>query len=168
MKYNFNLMTGNIFDYIGHVDAICITTNGTIKSNGELVMGAGVAKQFYDKYNKQYQIARLLAQKIYNGPAINKMLVVDSKDNLCYNCLDAELNNGTHVISFPTKNHFQDQSSLGLIIQSAKRLVWIANKYNLKKIIIPSPGTGCGKLSKTLVYEELNKILDNRFYIINK
>ena len=65
MKYNFNLIKGNIFDYIGKVDAICITTNGTIKSNGELVMGAGVAKEFYDKYNKKFHIAQILAQKIY-------------------------------------------------------------------------------------------------------
>ena len=58
MKYNFNILTGNIFDYVGLVDAICITTNGTIKSNGELVMGAGVAKAFYDKYNKKYQMRK--------------------------------------------------------------------------------------------------------------
>ena len=168
MKYNFNILTGNIFDYVGRVDAICITTNGTIKSNGELVMGAGVAKAFYDKYNKKYQIARTLAQKLYDGPPLHKLFAVSSKDNICYNCLDAKYNNGTHIISFPTKNHFQDKGDLNLIIQSAKRLVWIADNYGLKKIIIPSPGTGCGQLSKDLVYKELNKILDERFYIISK
>ena len=168
MKYNFNILTGNIFDYVGLVDAICITTNGTIKSNGELVMGAGVAKAFYDKYNKKYQIARTLAQKLYDGPPLHKLFAVSSKDNICYNCLDAKYNNGTHIISFPTKNHFQDKGDLNLIIQSAKRLVWIADNYGLKKIIIPSPGTGCGQLSRDLVYKELNKILDDRFYIISK
>ena len=66
------------------------------------------------------------------------------------------------------RNHFQDKGDLNLIIQSAKRLVWIADNYGLKKIIIPSPGTGCGQLSKDLVYKELNKILDERFYIISK
>ena len=30
MKYNFNILTGNIFDYVGLVDDICITKNGTI------------------------------------------------------------------------------------------------------------------------------------------
>lgn len=167
MEYNFNLIKGNIFDYIGKVDAICVTTNGTIKSNGELVMGAGIAKEFYDKY-KANQIAYILAQKIYRGPKMPNLHVVDSSKNLCYKCVEAKDNLGTYVVSFPTKNHFQDKGDLNLIKQSAKRMVWIANNYNLNKIIIPSPGTGCGKLTKEEVYKELNKILDKRFYIINK
>ena len=168
MKYNFNLIKGNIFDYIGKVDAICVTTNGTIKSNGELVMGAGVAKEFYDKYNKKFHIAQILAQKIYRGVKMPHLHVVDIKHNLCYKCVEAKDNEGTYVISFPTKNHFQDKGDIELIKQSATRIVWIANHYKLDKIIIPSPGTGCGKLSKEEVYGELNKILDNRFYIITK
>ena len=168
MEYNFNLIKGNVFDYIGKVNAICITTNGAIKSNGELVMGAGVAKEFYDKYNATFQIAQVLAQKIYRGPKMPHLHVVDTKDNLCYKCIDASNNEGTHIISFPTKNHFQDKGDIELIKQSAKRMVWIANNYKLNKIIIPSPGTGCGKLSKEEVYNELNKILDKRFYIITK
>lgn len=167
MTYNFNLIKGDIFSYIGKADAICVTTNGTIKSNGELVMGAGVAKEFYDRYNSQ-QIAFVLAQKIYKGPKMPNLHVVDSKNNICYKCVDAKDNFGTYVISFPTKNHFQDKGNIDLIKQSAKRIIWIANNYKLNKIIIPSPGTGCGKLSKEEVYDELDKILDKRFYIINK
>lgn len=168
MNYNFNLIKGNIFDYVGKVDAICITTNGAIKSNGELVMGAGVAKEFYDKYNSKYQIARILAQKIYRGPKLPNLHIVDSSQNICYRCIEDKDNFGTNVISFPTKNHFQDKGDIELIKQSAKRMVWIADHYGLNKIIIPSPGTGCGQLSKEEVYNELNKILDNRFYIISK
>lgn len=32
-------------------DAICCTTNQVVKSNGRLVMGAGIARQFRDVYN---------------------------------------------------------------------------------------------------------------------
>ena len=167
-KYNFNLMQGDIFNYIGKVDAICVTTNGTIKSNGELVMGAGVAKEFYDRYNDNFYISKILAQKLYRGPKLPQLHVVESKDNICYKCIDADNNAGTYVISFPTKNHFQDKGDIELIKQSAKRILWIANHYNLNSIIISSPGTGCGKLSKEEVYNELNKILDKRFYIITK
>ena len=35
---------GNIFNYIGIADAICVTTNGIVKKDGSLVMGAGIAK----------------------------------------------------------------------------------------------------------------------------
>ena len=162
------IIKGDIFDYVGKADAICVTTNGTIKTNGELVMGAGVAKAFYNRYNDEFQIARVLAQKLYKGPQMPKLHVVDRKDNICYRCVDGAYNYGTHVVSFPTKLHFQDKGDLELIKQSAIRMVQLANMYNLKTIVIPSPGTGCGKLSKNVVYNELEKILDDRFYIITK
>lgn len=165
--YNFKLISGDIFDYIGIADCICITTNGTIKSNGELVMGAGIAKQFYDRYNRDFNIAKKLAKLLYGGtPNIRRMFVIESKYNVCYRAVSAEDNNGTHIVSFPTKNHFQEKGDLELIKKSAKRMVQFANIYDLKNIIIPSPGTGCGKLKEEDIYEELNKILDNRFTII--
>ena len=163
--YKFKLEYGNIFDYVGKADCICVTTNGTIKRNGELVMGAGVAKQFYDKY-KNHNIARVLANKLYKGSPLNTMHVVNTKDNICYKAVDAKDNQGTYVLSFPTKNHFMDKGDLELIKRSAKRAVLFAEMYNLKSIIIPSPGTGCGQLKEEDVYEALNEILDDRFTII--
>lgn len=167
--YNFNIIHGDIFDFIGDADCICVTTNGTIKTNGELVMGAGVAKQFYDRYNNTHNIAKKLAELLYGGKVnLNKMHVVPTHNNVCYRAIAAENNNGTHVVSFPTKNHFMDKGDLALIKRSAERMVKFADIYGLKKIIIPSPGTGCGQLNETDVYNELNKILDKRFYIIKK
>lgn len=163
--YRFNLKYGNIFDYVGKADCICVTTNGTIKSNGELVMGAGVAKQFYDRY-KDLGIARTLANKLYKGTPLKKMHVVNPADNICYKAVDKKDNNGTYVLSFPTKHHFMDKGDLDLIKKSAKRAVVFADMYDLKSIIIPSPGTGCGQLNEDDVYKELDKILDNRFTII--
>ena len=43
-------LTGNILDYIGRPDAICITTNGFVTSRGNGVMGMGIAKSMADKY----------------------------------------------------------------------------------------------------------------------
>lgn len=167
--YNFNIIHGDIFDFIGDADCICVTTNGTIKTNGELVMGAGVAKQFYDRYNNSHNIAKKLAELLYGDKiSLKKMHVVPTHNNVCYRAIKAEENNGTHVVSFPTKNHFMDKGDLELIKRSAERMVKFADIYGLKKIIIPSPGTGCGQLNETDVYNELNKILDKRFYIIKK
>lgn len=167
MDYRFKITQGDIFDYIGVADCICITTNGTIKSNGELVMGAGVAKQFYDKYNRDFQIAKKLARLLYGAePTLKKMFVVNSHYNVCYRAIAAEDNFGTNVVSFPTKNHFQDKGDLELIKRSAQRMVEFANVYGLKNIIIPSPGTGCGQLKEEDVYAALNEILDERFTII--
>ena len=148
--YNFNIINGNIFDYIGDADVICATTNGIVKANGELVMGAGVAKAFADKYP---DMPNVLGKK------------VKANGNIVY---QGGEDNGTLLLSFPTKNNFKDNADINLIIKSAKRLLSFANKRQWKKIIIPSPGTGLGELSKEEVYNELNKIFDDRFYIITK
>ncbi|MCZ2224447.1 MAG: hypothetical protein LC122_12560 [Chitinophagales bacterium] len=41
---------GNLFDFVNIADAICITTNGIVKSNQEAVMGAGIALQAAEKF----------------------------------------------------------------------------------------------------------------------
>ena len=33
-----------------NIDVLCVTTNNIVKNNGELVMGAGIAKQFRDRF----------------------------------------------------------------------------------------------------------------------
>lgn len=43
-------VTGNIWDYHEKGYWIVITTNGTVKANGEAVMGRGVALQAKRKY----------------------------------------------------------------------------------------------------------------------
>ncbi len=148
---NFNIVKGDIFDYIGVADAICVTTNGVVKKNGELVMGAGVAKEFADKFTN---MSFILGCKVKEYG--NHVFQV----GYCHN--------KTAVLSFPTQHHYNAKADLDLIIQSANRLVKWANQRNAKSIIIPSPGTGLGGLDKSVVYEALNEILDNRFTIITK
>ena len=36
---------GDMWDRFGKVDLFCITTNGTLNSKGNLIMGAGIAKE---------------------------------------------------------------------------------------------------------------------------
>lgn len=44
------VLKGNALDYIGKSDIVCVTTNGIVKSNGELVMGAGCALAFKKQF----------------------------------------------------------------------------------------------------------------------
>lgn len=148
MKYNFNEIKGDIFDYIGDADVVCVTTNGIVKTNGELVMGAGVAKAFANRYKN---MPKILGKKVKDH---GNIVFQGGEDN------------GTLLLSFPTKNNFKDKADIKLIIKSAERLRRFADKRNWQKIIIPSPGTGLGGLNKNTVYDALNKIFDNRFYII--
>lgn len=148
MKYNFNEIKGDIFDYIGDADVICVTTNGIVKTNGELVMGAGVAKAFANRYK---DMPKILGKKVKEH---GNIVFQGGEDN------------STLLLSFPTKNNFKDKADIKLIIKSAERLRRFADKRDWQKIIIPSPGTGLGGLNKNIVYDTLNKIFDNRFYII--
>ena len=151
--YNFKIEKCNILDKVATALAICVTTNGVVKSNGELVMGAGVAKQFAIEFPS---IPGILGAK------------VSKYGNHVYECGSIY---DTTVLSFPTKHNYKDKSDLELIKQSAKRLVKWANVNSVESescIYIPSPGTGLGGLDKSVVYNELNKILDNRFVICTK
>lgn len=142
------IQNGNILDFIGIADIVCVTTNGIVKNNGELVMGGGCAKSFKDRIPN---LPTILGEK------------VKLKGNIC---LVAGSIENTYIVSFPTKHHYKDNSDLDLIIQSAKRIVQIADYYKAQKIYIPSPGTGLGNLPKEVVYKALESILDDRFVLI--
>lgn len=156
---------GNIFEQLD-ADAICVTTNGIVKANGELVMGAGIAKQFAERFP---------------GLAADAGEMVDNYGNICQILLTHSFSNRElSIIAFPTKHHWKDQSDLALIARSAHQLVQIANKEVAwddgldgeliqrawKKIVLPRPGCGLGGLKWEDVKRVIEPILDDRFYII--
>lgn len=141
-------IVGNIFD-IRDADAICVTTNGVVKSNGELVMGAGIAKQFAVRYP---------------GLALRLGYWVRKSGN--HVIADVEDYPGPQVVTFPTKHHWQDPSDLGLIQQSARELKDLCTTMGWTKVVLPRVGTGLGQLPWTQVKAVLDPILDDRFYVI--
>ena len=162
-----NLTRGNLFQL--PCDALCITTNGFIKSNGECVMGKGCAKQLVEYYP---ETPRLLGQAIkQNGNVVNHILTA-----------------GVPVLSFPVKparatftgnnavRHMLNKFNLGdsvpgwacvadieIIKQSAHQLLDYANQYNLTNILLPYAGCGAGELDWNDVFPVLDSILDSRF-----
>lgn len=144
----------DLFNFIGEADCICVTTNGIVKNNGELVMGAGIAKAISKKYPN---IAKILGGKV---KATGK--------NIVFKGVEAKDNKGTYILSFPTKNDYRDKSSLELIRTSAIRLKYLADVHELKNIVLPCPGIGCGGLDMKEVVELLGTIFDERFTIVYK
>lgn len=139
----------------GPKTAICITTNGIIKKNGEAVMGAGVAKSA----TKHYQgIARTLANQLrQHGNHV--FYLGNYNTTMC----------GNHVVfSFPTKHDWKDPSDINLIIQSAHELVQICDKMGIQECFIPRPGCNNGRLNWNDVCRAIEPILDNRFIIITQ
>ena len=144
-----NEIKGNIFQYIGKADAVCVTTNGVLKKDGSLVMGKGIALAFAKKYPRLPSIL---------GGHVNRF------GNRAFRVKEDNID----IVSFPTKNNWRDTSDISLIKKSAKEIVEMADKFNWNKIILPRPGCSNGQLRWKDVKKEIEGILDDRFYVITK
>lgn len=125
-----------------------ITTNGFVKNNGELVMGAGCALQAKKK-----------------NPYIPKIIGEDVKENgntvLIYNNLFEEFD----LATFPVKNVFWERARLSLIRKSCRELRYLTrSKYDC--VVLPKPGCGNGKLEWEKVRPVLEEELPEPIYCV--
>ena len=160
---------GDIWKITGDNDIIVITTNGFVKANGECVMGRGIALAAKKRFG---YIPKLL------GDYIRK-----------YGNRPFRLGNG--IVSFPVKpassvltasshvvSHMKDKFNLGdtvpgwaciadinIIVDSAHKLVAMADKFDWHRVFMPRPGCGAGQLDWSKVKNHLSAILDDRFII---
>lgn len=170
-------LTGNILDYIGRPDAICITTNGFVTSKGNGVMGMGIAKSMADKYP---ELPRNLGTHIrHNGNHVGLLMQAL----------------GTRLLSFPVKpakiimsdrsevvSHARDKYTVGqsvpgfhcvaaveIIERSCKELVAWTDAARYEHVVLPIPGCGAGELSYNQdgIRAICESVLDNRFYMMS-
>lgn len=150
-------------------DAICITTNGAVKTNGACVMGRGIAQQARDKF-----------------PGIDKQLgkLIDEEGNHVHDLGIWNEATDTHLISFPVKHHWREQADIELIYRSTCELVdwcnrsgqiWRAETLGREahlqglwtRILLPQPGCGNGGLDwESDVENVIKPILDDRFIVV--
>lgn len=136
-------ITGSIWDFPSSWRVIPINTvvNGT-----KLVMGAGVAKQCRDRYEKI---------DIVFGALINRNGI----------CVQAYM--PQKLILFPTKNHWRHRSTYELIEKSTMELANHCDKYpGFDNIVMPRVGCGLGGLEWPIVRGILERYLDNRFTVV--
>ena len=138
---------GDIWRWPG-ADVRVITTNGDIKKDGTAVMGRGVALEAKKLFpGVESKFAKLLTE---NG---NHVQVLGT-------------NASFSLVAFPTKHHWTENSSISLILQSCREIVELADKYSWKRIVLPRPGCGNGGLDWKKVQPHIEKILDDRFYVV--
>lgn len=142
---------GDIFELFNEGDTLLTTTNGIVKRDGSLVMGAGSAKEFSDKVPNMAKALGSLVKEKGNVPHIVTATLINNKE-----CL---------VGSFPTKHSYKDKSDLNLIVSSAKYIVELANKSSLRCVRMTAPGCGLGGLNWEDVKNALEPIFDDRFII---
>lgn len=172
--------TGNIWDFIDLVDAICITTNGFVTNSDapKAVMGRGTANQ---------------AKNRFPGLDIYLAMLLNDKGNITQEC--CKVTQKTVLIAFPVKpasiinfdpktdqvvSHakgkyrkgdsvpgFHAVADLKIIEKSAKELVFLANDKKYSEIVLPRPGCGAGELEWSSVKPILESILDDRFIVMS-
>jgi hypothetical protein len=148
---------GNLWTY--PADVRVITTNGTIKKNGECVMGQGCALEA----NKKWGIAGLL------GKALKAFGNVPINLSSLYNA-NRQWKEAFALWTFPVKHNWFEKADLTLIKASAVLLSQdIDEDYPNDEgnvILIPRPGCGNGGLLWEDVKPVLEPILDDRFHVI--
>lgn len=131
-------------------DARCITTNGFVKKNGHLVMGAGTAAQAQVRYPDLPKYWGALVQLQGNHVFFDIL----SDDQLLF--------------TFPVKHNWFETADLKLIERSSHELMEHLDKRPfLKKVLLPLPGCGNGQLSWSDVKPVIAPILDDRVWAIS-
>ncbi len=145
-------ITGNIWGYYDKGNWVVITTNGTVKKNGEAVMGRGVALEAKKRFPK--------------FPAtLGKFL--NSYGNLVFTSnLTDEKYEPIRLITFPTKNSPFEKSDMDLIERSAKQLAYVVP--GSMTVYMVRPGCGNGGLDWKDVKPVLEKYLDDRFVVVER
>ena len=134
---------------LSQADAVCVTTNGIVKSNGRAVMGAGVAKAFRDRYPL---LDITLGMLIKENGSITRIIGEDERFN-------------TQIVALPTKYDWRKPSSISLIKHSLVCLSTMATELGWNNVWLTRPGCGHGGLKWTDIKHTVAAILDDRFTV---
>lgn len=121
-------------------DAIVCTTNGIVRPNGRLVMGAGIAKAFRDKFeNLDLEWGNRLTAMYEDDPHFwPKLMVTENRWNI--------LPKVKYLVAFPTKFDWKNPSSEELISASLDSLSVVISSFDWDSVLMTRPGCGCGGL----------------------
>lgn len=131
---------GDMWKYEGRKNFVLfVTTNGSIKKNGEGVMGRGCALEASQKYP---ELPRLLGFSLKRRGNVVSLLM-------------------PALYSFPVKHKWHETADLKLIKESTKRVMELAMKHPERRYILPRPGCDNGKLRWEDVKPIVKKLPDN-------
>lgn len=153
---NLILQYGDILEMASSGDIVMPTTNGIVKDDGTLVMGAGNARQFKETF---IGLDKSLGAKVVaNGNRVN------IGGSYTYK------NKPLLILSFPTKHHYKYKSSLAIIEQSCREIyemyTYLKSKQDYSgKVRICAPGITNGHLEWTNFKRILERYLDENFII---
>lgn len=140
---------GDFFEYAEQEcpEVLVCTINQIVRANGELVMGAGIAKAFRDKYRGL--AAAWGAQTKYK------------ESGVIYSISDCT----EFLVGFPTKYDWKDKSDIELIKKSLKELEQMVDDFSFDSVLMTRPGCGNGGFEWSEI-RPLLKHLDERYIVI--
>ncbi len=140
-------IVGDIWDYHRRGAWIVVPTNGSVKTNGEAVMGRGLALQAKRKYPD-------VPKKLGESIRVNGNIVCQAPS--------------VGLIFFPVKHKWFEVADLKLIEKSAKELKDAVGNRD-ETVFLPRVGCGNGKLDWKDVKPILEKYLnDDRFVVVSR
>ena len=151
-------------------DALCITTNGFIKSNGCAVMGAGIAKQvnrLVDGVDKR--LGELITKE---GNKVHLLTHVEQIALVSFPVKPVvETSNGKNFVSHKyfavgtTVPGWACKADIKLIERSCHQLVELTDRMGWKRVLLPRMGCGRGELDWEDVKKVVEPLLDDRFIV---
>jgi len=123
---------------------VAITTNGAVNKVGRAVMLRGCARQARE-----------------HSPELMKTLgsLISQHGNHVFDL-------GHQIVSFPVETDPYQVPEMGLIEQSCRELVELADYKGWQKVVVPRPGCGGGGLEWLEVKTILERHFDERFHVI--
>lgn len=141
-----NLAKGDMWSVYPTADVFCITTNATLKDNGELVMGAGIALEVARRFPT---FPALIGKKLIDiyGPT---RILPDYGFLLL-----------GKIALFQTKRHWHPKAELSLIQLSTQGLLEHCQAHPEAKVHLNFPGIGRGGLPKKAVLPIIQALPDS-------
>ncbi len=135
---------GDMWSVYDKVHLFCITSNSTIRNDGKLVMGKGIAKQGKDKFPG---IDREFGNMIIDGSAYALMISSYISDR--------------KIALFQVKYHWTDNADLELIQESSVDLFRFITGWPDCKVALNFPGIGYGGLDRSEVLPIISLLPNN-------
>jgi len=149
----------DLWDLTRYDVALCITTNGFVKKNGENVMGRGCALELKQRCPDFPKVFGNMINLVGN-----RLVVWESEEVPALNKLGYK-----HLITFPVKHNWWENADVELIKKSAIDLMALIDVSDITKVYLPRPGCGCGGLNwEKDVRPVLQPILDDRIIVVWK
>ena len=139
-------------------EVLVCTINNTIKNDGSLVMGRGIALAFNKEFPYLAQRWGKVIEGMAEGGHTDFGVVLDGPRTWGHNQI--------YLVGLQTKRHWGDPSPIELVVESVKKLRDLADLLCWSRVICPKFGCANGKLSWDEVEKKIKKYLDDRFIII--